>query len=1677
MKRKLVLILCASLMFASISTIAATQNTSALSVSGMPGDRVALDVSRTTPEYTSISISNPDIQVIEMVEDFETYQLLALAGEPFIQNEGDPAVPQVTRFYRIPNTGSVELVVRNAEFEVRNDINPYPYFAERSGFNRDSRNTQVYSKNAWYPAEIATISEPMIMRDFRVVTVTLHPVQVNPVTGQARVYSQINVDIVANDLPGTNEILNTRIPSRNWAPVYRDVIANLDETALDEVTTNPGTYMIISRENTTVNAFRDSLVEWKTRKGYDVVVDTRTSWTAAQIITAIRTEYAANPYLEYVCLMGDPSGNMGLPSDGGNYDHTYGLGNTGDDLEDIAVGRLACTTQQQFATVNAKIMGYERNPYMAETDWYTKGFLYAGLTGGSGDEIASNYTLMQWGESQIEEMTGITDVTTLSHTGGVNSTVIQNQLEDGRAIFIWRGGWIGQMPTSMATSCNTEWKLPLCWTVTCGTGDYDSSDPDVAENWLVAGTPTSPAGGICGIGTATTGTHAPQNICLAGGLLYAIANQHLEHLGTILSTSKYWLSSTFGANSSSASNFSRYCNLMGDPGLSVWTDIPVVMDVTHPTTLNVGARQVTVTVLDPIGDPIEDALITLWKGTFDNRETYVRTLTGPTGQAVIPVTIETAGTLRLTITKRNHKPYLYEIPCVAANQMVSYESLTIDDDMAGGTSGNNNGVLNPGETVDLSITLKNHGTSATATGVSVSLNCSNPNITVVSATSAYPDIAPGAQQVSNSEFRITASPTMKQDEIAQLLLSISSAAGPSSSVINLPCKAGLADYISHLFTDGTFTPGTTRNLRVTLKNTGELQLNNVTARLISHSPFVAVDNAIVSYGDIAVGTEVNNSSDLFTLTANDLTFPGHQANMLLIAETPGGYRDSTQFTVTAGTAASTDPAGPDAYGYYAYDNTDVTYELAPEFNYVNISSGLGIDLNLNDPGEKTNISSVYSTVRTLPFPVTFYGIRYTQVTICANGWLAFGDQAWNDNYRNYPIPSMVGADAMICPYWDDLKTSAANQGVWEYYDSAEGRYVVQWKAGVGNSYNTALDFEVILLDSISHPTLDGNNAIVFQYNDLPATSPTDQGNSVNNETSGCSIGIHNETATVGLALAYQDNPHQGVANWVDGRAILITTDARALFGKIEGTITDEENNQPMEGVLVTIDGYAYHDETDANGFYQLDNVLIGDYTVRAHKFAYNDATESNVVVELDMTEHVDLSMLHPEFELSTTALNVSIPPDEPATSFDIINDGNGPLDYTIEVVYTGGGDPVDPWDNITDIDVTDVTGDILILGCEFVGDYWYVSGGSGAGGNNNLYKFGLDGSYQGSIPQPTTSDFGWYDLAYDGAYIYGSADGTNTIQGIDESGTVHATIPSPLNPTRAIAYDPVSDHFWVADYTQNIYEINRAGQVFSEVPNDGADELSITGLAWNSTDPDGYKLYIYSQIQDSPTQQTLVSKMHPVSYDIQHLAVLEGEEGDHSGGCAITGGWNSTLLVFGAIMQNSAGDRLGIYQIDFNTVWINVDPMVSTVNGDASREVAVTFDTGILRTDVYRVSLLIYNEILDTTLELPVTLDVVVSANDPIPSAGLVTEYALYQNYPNPFNPSTTIRYDLKNPGHTTLAIYNIVGQEVAKLVNEVQQAGPHAIHFDAAGLTSGVYFYRLKSGDFSSTSKMVLMK
>ncbi|MCC6864629.1 MAG: T9SS type A sorting domain-containing protein [Ignavibacteria bacterium] len=88
-----------------------------------------------------------------------------------------------------------------------------------------------------------------------------------------------------------------------------------------------------------------------------------------------------------------------------------------------------------------------------------------------------------------------------------------------------------------------------------------------------------------------------------------------------------------------------------------------------------------------------------------------------------------------------------------------------------------------------------------------------------------------------------------------------------------------------------------------------------------------------------------------------------------------------------------------------------------------------------------------------------------------------------------------------------------------------------------------------------------------------------------------------------------------------------------------------------------------------------------------------------------------------------------------------------------------------------------------------------------------------------------------------------------------------------------------------------------------------------------------------------------------------------------------------------------------------------------------------------------------------------------------------LTDWHLGQNYPNPFNPTTKIEYNLKKTGFVSLKVYDILGREVANLINDIQTAGVKSIEFDGTNLPSGIYIYKLKAGDFSDTKKMILVK
>ena len=98
--------------------------------------------------------------------------------------------------------------------------------------------------------------------------------------------------------------------------------------------------------------------------------------------------------------------------------------------------------------------------------------------------------------------------------------------------------------------------------------------------------------------------------------------------------------------------------------------------------------------------------------------------------------------------------------------------------------------------------------------------------------------------------------------------------------------------------------------------------------------------------------------------------------------------------------------------------------------------------------------------------------------------------------------------------------------------------------------------------------------------------------------------------------------------------------------------------------------------------------------------------------------------------------------------------------------------------------------------------------------------------------------------------------------------------------------------------------------------------------------------------------------------------------------------------------------------------------------------------------------------------------DIALNQNDKVPC-----DFELKQNYPNPFNPSTVITFSIPKESYVTLRIFNILGQTVKTLVNQNERVGIYTINFNAHGLSSGVYFYSIKAGDYYQVKKMLLLK
>ncbi len=162
--------------------------------------------------------------------------------------------------------------------------------------------------------------------------------------------------------------------------------------------------------------------------------------------------------------------------------------------------------------------------------------------------------------------------------------------------------------------------------------------------------------------------------------------------------------------------------------------------------------------------------------------------------------------------------------------------------------------------------------------------------------------------------------------------------------------------------------------------------------------------------------------------------------------------------------------------------------------------------------------------------------------------------------------------------------------------------------------------------------------------------------------------------------------------------------------------------------------------------------------------------------------------------------------------------------------------------------------------------------------------------------------------------------------------------------------------------------------------------------------------------------------------------------------------------------------------------WVDVRPAAGVIETGDSAKITVIWKGNVTEKTIIPYDgylSILSNDPLMPAQNIRLHLDVTVDVKD---LSGVPAHYELQDNFPNPFNPTTTIRYDLKEPGKVTLKIYNILGQEVRTLVNKNEAAGFKSAVWDSkdnAGrmVSSGLYIYRIETGKFVKSRKMMLLK
>ncbi len=837
---------------------------------------------------TVLKIEITGFDLKDFVSEDKNYQVADLMTEVSTQNPGYPELPYIAKVLAIPDQAGVSVeILGTGETQTFNNVNLRP--ARESWFEGSpetpyTENEDAYNSMSAWPAKLAQFDQPSIFRDFRITRVSVFPLRYIPSKKQLQVVSSITVRI--NYEPG--EVLNPKTTAKkpiapSFGKIYQSFIFNY-QSVLDQYYggKEDGHELMLCIMPDQFEASFQTYADWKRQSGIDIHITKFSDIGANATDPVIIKNHITDAYHNwevpptYVLLVGD-DGVLPSTTANGYVSENYFVEIDGNDyFPELLLGRFTNQSDYGLQVMINKFIKYEKTPYTTSTDWFKKGICC------SNDAYESQVETKRFASQRMLQDGGFTSVDTMMSDPGCtySNTDVVNAINDGRSYLNYRGeGWTTGWWASCTPMTNTEVsslangeKFTFVTSIGCGVAMFASGE-SFGETWLELGTLSQPRGAAAFIGPSGN-THTAYNNNIDRGIYVGMFQEGLETPGQALLRGKLYMYNVFGGGDSYVSyHYKIYC-VLGDPSIHIWKDVPQAVTVSYPAVIPLGNNLVQFEVnLSSSEQPVANAVVCVTGNNI-----FATGITDASGITHLDISGESPETLTVTVRGGNVIPYLGTMDLIQANGPWITKDYFQLNDIAGG---NGNGLMDFGESILMSLAMKNVGTIQ-AKNVNVVLTSTDPYITLSATPYTFNLILPGQSVLATDAFSFTVADNIPDGHEVLVNITATMLSNTWNSYITMIGHAPNLSLGNITISDqggnnnGLLDPGETATIIIPVSNSGNSMSPDATVYLSSTSSYISLNTTTDDIGSINIGETVDAS---FSVTVSPTAPEGESVDL------------------------------------------------------------------------------------------------------------------------------------------------------------------------------------------------------------------------------------------------------------------------------------------------------------------------------------------------------------------------------------------------------------------------------------------------------------------------------------------------------------------------------------------------------------------------------------------------------------------------------------------------------------------------------------------------------------------------------------------------------------------------------------------------------------------------------